>query len=57
MKRSWMIVMALAIPYGIGFVVCGCRIAGQFTPSAVAPTPERLTYIDLINRFTDLRNR
>jgi hypothetical protein len=84
-----MIVMALAIPYGIGFVVCGCRIPGQFTPPAVAPTParqgarlgegasrsgegplarqarrgltaavvpERLTYIDLINRLTDLEH-
>jgi len=48
MKRSWMIVM--------GFGVCSWVIAGQFTQSAQARMPEKLTYIDLVNRLTDLEH-
>jgi hypothetical protein len=41
MKKLWMIV--------IGVVICGL-----FAQLAMAQTPERLTYIDLIGRLTDL---
>ncbi|MCX5639048.1 MAG: hypothetical protein NTX52_15340, partial [Planctomycetota bacterium] len=48
MKRSWMIVM--------GFGVCSWVIAGQFIQSAQARMPEKLTYLDLVNRLTDLEH-
>ena len=43
MKKLWMIV--------IGIVICG-----QFTQPASAQTRERLSYIDLIGRLTDIEH-
>jgi len=41
---------------GIVLVACSFLVLGVFTPRTKAATAERLTYIDLINRLTDLEH-
>ncbi len=51
MKKFWMIVIVFVV---CGFYGCTSLISAPVARSAAAGTGEKLTYIDLINRLTDL---
>jgi len=52
MRKFWMILIGFAV---CGFYGCGSLISAQVTGAEQAETKE-LTYIDLINRLTDLEH-